>query len=179
MNHELNEFDCGDEELNDFLKNDALKLQNSKLSLTKLVMYEGKIIGYTSLLTDALILKNIRDQKIKLDIKNELNITKKDKLLPAVKIGRLAIDKKYTNYGLGSEVLLNIINNIKKISKNEIGLRFVVVEGYAKAYTFYTKHNNFVNLKKDDKLIKEKLNKIIEHNPRQTFYLYLDLKMLE
>ena len=28
--HYLNDFDCGDEDLNDFLKNDALKQQNAK-----------------------------------------------------------------------------------------------------------------------------------------------------
>ena len=36
--HYLNDFDCGDEDLNDFLKNDALKQQNEKLSLTKSVI---------------------------------------------------------------------------------------------------------------------------------------------
>ena len=33
--------------------------------------------------------------------------------------------------------------------------------------------------KKDDEKIKEKLDTIIEKNPEQTFYLYLDLKILE
>ena len=93
--HDLSDFDCGDDELNDFLKNDALQQQKEKLNVTKLVMYNGKIIGYTSLLTDALILKNIRNPNIRTDIKNELKITNKNKLLPAVKIGRLAIDKQY------------------------------------------------------------------------------------
>ena len=56
-----------------------------------------------------------------------------------------------------------------------MGLRFVIVEGYAKAYSFYVIHNNFKNLKKDDEVIINKLEKIIERNPTQTFYLYLDL----
>ena len=137
-NHDLSEFDCGDEDLNNFLKEDALKLQNSKLSHTKLIIYNEKVIGYTSIITDTLILKNIRDQKVKLDIKKELKISNKNKNLPAVKIGRLAIDRKYSGKGLGSDILLNIIYNLKNISNNEIGLRFIIVEGYAKAYTFYT-----------------------------------------
>ena len=53
--HDLSEFDCGDEDLNDFLKNDALKLQESRLNITKLIMYEDSIIGFTSLLTDAIL----------------------------------------------------------------------------------------------------------------------------
>ena len=57
-----------------------------------------------------------------------------------------------------------------------MGLRFIVVEGYVTAYNFYVVHNHFSNLKKDDKIIKEKLDRIIKHNPEQTFYLYFDLK---
>ena len=61
-------------------------------------------------------------------------------------------------------------------SENDVGLRFIVVEGYASAYNFYAVHNHFSNLKRDDKLIKEKLDRIIKQNPEQTFYFYLDLK---
>lgn len=175
-NHDLSYFDCDDEDLNDFLKNDALKQQNEKLNVTKLIIFDGKIIGYVSLLTDTLILRNIRDEDLKIDIKGMLNVNSKNKPLPAVKIGRFAIDEKYSRLGLGSDILLNIINNVKKIADREVGLRFIVVEGYAQAYDFYTKKNNFINLKKGDDLIKEKLDLIIKQNPKQTFYLYLDLK---
>ena len=48
-----------------------------------------------------------------------------------------------------------------------------------KHITFYTEHSNFINLEKDDKIIKEKLDIINKKNPKQTFYLYLDLKILE
>ena len=125
--HDLSDFDCGDDDLNDFIKNDALAQQKEKLNVTKLATYNGKIIGFTSLLADALILRNRRNQKIKTDIKNQLKINNKNKLLPAVKIGRLAIDKRYIGKGLGSEILLNIIDNIRKIAKNQIGLRFILI----------------------------------------------------
>ena len=55
----------------------------------------------------------------------------------------------------------------------KLGFRFIVVDGYAKAYDFY-KRNNFVNLKKDDELIKN-LNWIVKRNPKRQFYLYYDL----
>ena len=96
--------------------------------------------------------------------------------MEAVPIGRFAIDNKYTNNGLGSHILRNVINSIRKLSENDVGLRFIIVEGYASAYNFYVVHNHFSNLKKDDELIKEKLDRIIQQNPEQTFYLYLDLK---
>lgn len=64
-NHDLSNFDCGDYDLNDFLKNDALKQQNANLNVTKIIVCNRKIIGYVSLLTDTLILKNINDEILK------------------------------------------------------------------------------------------------------------------
>ena len=131
------------------------------------------------MLTDTIPLKNLRDDEIKSKLKPHYNedIEKvpRKKPLPAIKIGRFAIDKKYSGKGLGSHVLRNVINSIRKLSDNDVGLRFIVVEGYTSAYNFYVVHNHFSNLKKDDKIIKEKLDRIIERNPEQTFYLYLDL----
>ena len=176
--HDLSNFKCASDDLNDFLKSDALTQQKSKLNLTKLVMCDDVIVGYVSLLTDTIPLKDIRDEECKHDIKGHLNITSKRRKLPAIKIGRFAIDERYTHKGLGSEILMSVLFNVKNIAENDVGLRFVTVEGYASAYTFYTTHN-FISLKKDDENIKEKLDIIIERNPEQTFYLYLDLRVLE
>ena len=176
--HDLSNFKCASDNLNDFLKEDALSQQKSKLNITKLVMCDDTIVAYVSLLTDTIPLKDIRDEDVKQDIKDQLSITSRKRNMPAIKIGRFAVDEKYSGKGLGSEILMSILFNIKDIAENNVGLRFVTVEGYAKAYNFYTK-NNFVNLKKDDNKIKEKLDIIIERNPEETFYLYLDLRVLE
>lgn len=176
--HDLSDFKCESDDLTDFLKDDALTQQKSKLSLTKLVMCDDTVVGYVSLLTDTILLKDIRDADTKHDIKNQLDITSKKRKLPAIKIGRLALDEKYAHKGLGSEILMSILFNVKNIAENNVGLRFVTVEGYAGAYNFYTR-NNFINLKKDDDKIKEKLDIIIEKDPEKTFYLYLDLRVLE
>ena len=178
--HDLSEFDCDSDDLNNFLKNDALTQQKNKLNLTKLILCDDDaIVGYVSLLSDTIPLKDIRDGDTKQEIKDQLSITSRKRKLPAIKIGRFAIDKKYSGKGLGSEILMSILFNIKNISENIVGLRFVTVEGYAKAYNFYVEYNNFTNLKKDDEKIKKELDLIIERNPEQTFYLYLDLRILE
>ena len=176
--HDLSNFKCASDDLNDFLKDDALTQQKNKLNLTKLLMCDDVIVGYVSLLTDTIPLKDIRDGDTKQDIKDQLDITSKKRKLPAIKIGRFAVDEKYSRKGLGSEILMSVLFNVKNIAENNVGLRFVTVEGYASAYKFYTNHN-FINLKKDDNKIKEKLDIIIERNPEQTFYLYLDLRVLE
>ncbi len=88
-----------------------------------MVVCDDEIIGYFSLLSDTIAFKKNNEKEIKFDIKNQLNITSKNKLLPAVKIGRFAIDEKYSNCGIGTEILFNILYNIKKIAETEIGLR--------------------------------------------------------
>ena len=175
--HDLSDFDCGDEDLNDFLKNDALNLQNSNLNVTKLVMCDGKIIGFVSLLTDALILKKINDENLKVKIKGKLGVKSKNTNVPAVKIGRFALDKKFSGKGLGSHILRNILHNLKFIAENNIGFKFIVVEGYAKAFNFYVLKNGFENLKKDDEKVKN-IDFISQRDPTKKFYLYLDLEKI-
>lgn len=125
--HDLSEFECESEDLNDFLKNDALKQQEEKLNLTKLITCDEKIIGFVSLLTDSIKLKIINENTVKITIKEKLNISENN-MIPAIKIGRFAIDKKYSRQGLGSHILKSIILNIKDIAENEVGLHFVVVK---------------------------------------------------
>lgn len=165
--HDLSDFDCGDEELNDFLKNDALKQQSEKLNVTKLALYDGKIIGYASLLTDTIILRKIKDEKLRVKLKGKLNLNSNEKEISAVMIGRFALDKKYTGKGLGSHILRNILKNLKEISKNKVGFRFIVIEGYASAFNFYVLKNGFDYLEKDEKLV-EKINFISTRDPKKT-----------
>lgn len=47
-NHDLSEFKSSSDDLTDFLKNDALTQQKSKLNLTKLVMCDDTIVAYVS-----------------------------------------------------------------------------------------------------------------------------------
>lgn len=175
--HDLSNFDCGDDDLNDFLKNDALPQQCEKLNITKLVMYNGKIIGFVSILTDTLKLKNIKDEKLKSKIKGKLGITSMNRHISAVKIGRFALDKKYSGKGLGSHILRNILRNLKEISENKIGFRFIIIEGYAKAFNFYVVKNGFEYLERDEKNINN-INFISDRDPTKTFYLYLDLEKI-
>ena len=171
--YDLSKFDCGSSDLNDFIKNDALKQQKDNLNITRLIICDNEIIGFFSLLADTIKINRIRDEITVKSIKEQKPRVKQ---LPAVKIGRFGISTKYTNQGIGSHILRNVLYNIKIISQ-DIGLRFIIVEGYAKAYNFYVKYNSFNNLKKDDEIL-EKLERIIKTNPNHTFYLYRDINTL-
>lgn len=172
--HDLSEFTCNSDDLNDFIKNDALNQQEDNLNVTKLICCDDEIIGFFSLLADSINLKSIRDEKTRETIKKHLP---KVKRVPAVKIGRFAIDKKYSNQGIGSHIIGHIMLNILDLSE-DLALRFILIKTYAKPYKFYVKNNNFENLKKDDKKL-EKLDKVIERDPQCTFYLYHDINKLK
>ncbi|MBR0270369.1 MAG: GNAT family N-acetyltransferase [Methanobrevibacter sp.] len=174
--HDLSKFSCDSEDLNDFLKNDALNQQKEKLNLTKLCICDGEIVGFVTLLTDVLKLNLVRDENVKELIKGKLHISIRNNI-SSIKIGRFAIDKKYSGKGLGSFILINVIDNIINLSENNVGLRFIVVNAYAKAYTFYVNHIGFENLKKDDKIL-ENIDFIKNVDPERTFLLYLDIKNL-
>lgn len=175
--HDLSKFNCEIEDLNNFLKQDALNQQNMNLNLTHLVICDDEIIGYVSLLTDTIKLKTIGNQNIKDEIKEELNVGENNEI-PAIKIGRLAIDKKYSKKGLGTHILGNILLNIIELSKTKVGLRFVTVEAYVSSLNFYTKKFNF-SCRKSDEIILKKIEMIKKRDPNRNFYLYLDIKNIE
>lgn len=93
--HDLSNFECDSNDLTNFLKNDALKQQDMNLNLTQLVICDNEIVGFFSLLTDTLKLKTLENNNLKKEIKLELDISENNEI-PAIKIGRLAIDKKYS-----------------------------------------------------------------------------------
>ncbi len=175
--HDLSNFECSSDDLTDFLKNDALKQQRMNLNITQLAVCDGEIAGFVSLLTDTIKLKSIEDLKLKEDIKKELNISENNDL-PAIKIGRFAIDKKYVGKGLGSCIFRNVLLSILYLSKNKVGLRFITVEAYAISFNFYVEKNNFNYRKSDIKLI-EKLDNIIKQDPERQFHLHIDLKDIQ
>ena len=176
--HDLSNFKCASDDLNDFIKNDALRQQEMNLNITQLAICDGEIIGFVSILTDTIKIKTIEDKSLKEEMKNELNVVGEDNTLPAIKIGRFAIDEKYAQKGLGSFIFRNVLLSILHLSKTKVGLRFITVESYAMAFNFYVKKNNFTYRKSDEKLVK-KLESIIQRDPERQFNLHLDLKDIQ
>ena len=174
--HNLDDFECESEDLTKFLKNDALNQQNLNLSLTHLVICDGVIVGYVSILTDAMKLKILEDETAKKEIRVELNIGENN-VMPAIKIGRFAIDEKYAHKGLGKHVFRNVLLSILDISQNIVGLRFITVDAYASAFWFYVDKNNFKYRKKDQELVDD-MEEIIKVDPERSFSLYKDLKSI-
>ena len=143
-------FDCGDNDLNDFLLNRSNSFRKALLAVTYVFenIESKEIIGYFSLANDRVSLTDFEN-------KTEFNRFRKSRFInekrirsyPAVKICRLGINEDFHNKGIGS-ILLNFIKSYF-IENNKTGCRFITVDAYNKAIPFY-QNNDFQHLKKEE-----------------------------
>jgi len=162
--HDLSNFTCGSQDLDDFLKEQSLNDSSKKFNVTYLIICSEEIIGYFTLLSDSIELRSIHEK---------IGGYKK---FPAIKLGRFGIHENYQGKGLGTHILNNIIDNILDISE-KICVRFMTVDAYAQAYYFYVEKNNFQYYKSENKNI-DKIDKIIEKDRERNIALYRDLAKL-
>ncbi|WP_407462801.1 GNAT family N-acetyltransferase [Methanobrevibacter sp.] len=130
------DFDCGDDDLNEFLLENSFINLNNNLSVIYLCKYYDDIIGYIAISSDSISLEE------KLEVRYPS--------YPAIKVGRLAIAKNYHRKGVGS-YLLQWVDGLCLELQEQIGLRFVSVDAYndGKVIKFYNK-NSFRALLKDN-----------------------------
>lgn len=145
----LKSFKCMDSDLNDFLINDSKDYQKELLSKTYLIVNKltGDIVAYFSLLNDVIKLDET-EKKVRNRINGHIPYSKHRSHYSAVKLGHLAVDKRFTGQGIGKY----IIDNLKFFftHNNRTGCRFLTVDALASATGFY-KHNGFQFFTETDK----------------------------
>lgn len=149
----ISAFDCNDEDLNDFILNEANLYLNALLSVTYIVedKVTSDVLAYFSLSNDKISISDFEN-------KTEFNRFRKHKFVndkrlrsyPAIKIGRLAIATTAQHQSIGT-YLLEFIEDYFLID-NKSGCRFVTVDAYVDAIPFYIKNNyQFLNNDDEDK----------------------------
>lgn len=141
--HKTEDFDCGDYDLNDFLRNDALVYQEKKIAVTFIFSYHEKIIGFFCCSSDAIRLKE--EEK-----KTDNLCGKQIHDFPAIKVGRLARDKVFSKQKIGSFILKSAIGYVESLS-NSVGVRYVTVDAYPQRAKWYQDHGFVCNLEKKGK----------------------------
>lgn len=146
----IDSFDCGDEDLNSFIKEEAPLYRKALLAVTYVVedSESGKVVAYFSLANDKVSLSDFES-------KTEFNRFRKHRFVnekrlrsyPAGKLCRLAVDNTAKNLKIGSFLILFIKSYF--ITDNKTGCRFLTVDAYADAIPFYQK-NGFLPLNDDD-----------------------------
>jgi GNAT superfamily N-acetyltransferase len=126
--HDVASFSCTHQELTDYLTVDALKNQDAHVAVTYLAIYEGKCVGYFSLLNDSIIKKDIDPG----DDKDWYNYS----YYPAIKIARFATHQEYEGRDIGRAMLTAIRSIAITISKYS-GCCVLSVDAKPDAELFY------------------------------------------
>lgn len=159
-------FDCGDEDLNEFILKEANVYRDELLAVSYAVVDRSteKTVAYFSLANDRVSLSDFEN-------KTEFNRFRKKRFVnekrlksyPAAKICRLGVDVSAKGLHIGSQ-LLDFMKSYF-ITDNKTGCRFLTVDAYAAAIPFYEK-NGFISLNSDDE-------------DSSTQLLYFDLKSFD
>ena len=142
----MKSFNCIDKDLNEFLLDDAINYSNELLTVTYLFEIDTKTVAYFSLLNDRINLK-VEKTAIRNRINRNIPNQKRINSYPAVKIGRLAVLQEFSRQNIGSQ----IVDFLKAlfVTDNRTGCRFITVDGYRVALSFYEK-NGFKYLTEND-----------------------------
>jgi len=157
--HDTSSFNSDNIDLNDFLKNNALKDQQDRVSRTYLCLSGKTAVGYITLATDTLEVHVVEGND---GIKDYLY-----RKYPSIRIARLAVDKNVKKRGIGRFILLAAIGIAIDVS-NKVGCRYITVDSKPESIGFYQK-NNF-------KLIKQYM-----HNdfPKMYLNMYPIIEMMQ
>lgn len=153
LDTEILPFDCDDSELNGFLFDDAKSHHAERVATTFLIVNEVDTIAYWSYLNDKITVSDLNGNfdAFRQRISAKLGREVKDKeytSFPSVKIGRLAVSKKYQGQGIGESILRHTKELF--ITDNRTGCRFITVDAFKNAVRFY-QNNGFILMSSRDK----------------------------
>jgi GNAT superfamily N-acetyltransferase len=126
-NHEVSEFNCGNDTLNEWLIKRALKNQTSGASRTFVISQSNKVVGYYALASGS-VERMLSPKSIARNMPEPI---------PVMILGRLAIDVGMQGQQLGSALLRNALLRTLSVSKN-VGIRAILVHAISEdAKRFY------------------------------------------
>ena len=116
VDHELADFDCGDQILNDWLRQRALK-NESRFSRTYVVCSGNSVVAYYCISAGA-----VDREKAPGKLKRNAPDT-----IPVSVIGRLAVSREFAGRGLGTDILSDALRRIA-VASQSIGIGAVLVQ---------------------------------------------------
>lgn len=144
----INNFSSVNLDLNNFLKDDALKAHDNMTSITYVCFWNRRLVGFATLAAATIEVKHIEGPRIEGYTPNTY---------PCIRLARLAVDKNYESRGIGPYLLLWVMGKFEKMSK-QIGCRYLTVDSKRESMWFYEKYD-FVLVEKT------------KNRPHPTFYL--------
>jgi GNAT superfamily N-acetyltransferase len=150
---DLSGFSCAKSDLDDWLRDDALRFQQARIASTYLLRHEGILVGYVALLADTVELKTHELKKLR-PLKFD-----DPKSIPAIKVGRLAVTTAVQRKGAGTYLMRFAAMTALELS-DTVGCRLLTVDSKSDvdSISFYKKLGFVQNLlhgaaKKDAEVI--------------------------
>lgn len=148
---EIKPFRCSEDDLNNFLFEDAKYFQKELMAVTYLIedLSHNVTVAYFSLLADKITF-NPEEKSAWNKLNSKIPNSKRRKSYPALKIGRLAVNEEYAGTGVGTFILDSIKYAFTSVKR--LGCRFITVDALISATSFYEKNGFkfFTELDKDD-----------------------------
>lgn len=119
--HNRSNFNCGNENLNQYLKIYAGQDMKRKLSVCFVWNESKKIIGFYTI-------SSMSISNASLPVKFAKKLSKSYSELPVILIGRLAIDLKFQGKGFGKILLIDALYRSYYLTQNKIGSVAVVID---------------------------------------------------
>jgi GNAT superfamily N-acetyltransferase len=171
--HFISDFDCGNEDLNDFFNHDAILYKQEMLAETIFYRHKssGKIVCAFSFSASSIKTADLpgsRGKKVKELVPREKSL----KLYPGILIGRLGVAKKFNGQGVGSQ-FMDIIKNFCVINFSSYA-RFLLVDAHNEpaVINFYQK-NKFTTVFSTEEQEKEADKRDID--VLHTRYMFYDM----
>jgi GNAT superfamily N-acetyltransferase len=133
--HGLEAFDCGEPALNDWLARRALSNQGTGTSRTWVVIDEPAriVVAYYASST-ASVMRAATPRRIARDQPADL---------PAILLGRMAVDSRHQGNGLGAAMLKHFMTKAIEVSEN-VGVRLVLVHAKDNHAKDFYRHHGFI-----------------------------------
>ncbi|MBR6104523.1 MAG: GNAT family N-acetyltransferase [Paludibacteraceae bacterium] len=170
------DFSCGNTDLDDFFKNDAVRYSDELMGKTYCWITENKPYKIVALVT--LANDSIKNSFLGKNSRNRLNRQianqKRGRSYPATLIGRLGVNVDYQDAHIGSQVI-EFLKDWFCDDENKTGCRFLVVDAYNndKTLHFYSK-NGFKFLHNSEEEERYYYG-IDENKPIYTRLMFIDL----
>ncbi len=141
--HNIKNFDCGSEQLNDYLKKYAFQNQKKNISNTFVAQKDGKVVGYYTL-TFGSVMKEDLPEKTKKNLPNYL--------IPVMILARLAVDKAEKGHGLGKGLLKDAV--LRTLQASDIaGIKAIMVKAKDKEAKSFYERFDFLTSPIDDLIL--------------------------
>lgn len=125
--HHLDDFDCGEEALNSWLKRNALKNQQNQANRTFVICQNNNVVGFY-----ALAAGSVSHQFVSGGLRRNMPDT-----IPVVVLGRLAIDLTHQGQQLGAALLKDAVLRASAVSQ-QVEVKALLVHALNdKAKAFY------------------------------------------